>query len=195
MTGSGSALWYLSRGTGVVSLLLLTLVVVLGVLTRGGRPVPGLPRFAVAALHRNAALLSVVFLAIHVCTAIADPYVTIRWISAIVPFTATYHPLGLASGALSLDLILAVVVTSTARRFVGARVFRLVHWSVYAAWPVAVAHSLQMGPDITSGILLGLAVMCIVAVLVAVGWRIAATPASKSRPSNVAGVTRKKVAA
>ena len=56
------ALWYLDRGTGLVSLVLLTVVVALGVAARSGRPVFGLPGFVVQLLHRNAALLAVVFL-------------------------------------------------------------------------------------------------------------------------------------
>ena len=38
-----SALWYLGRGSGAVSLVLLTVVVALGIATRSGRPLPGLP--------------------------------------------------------------------------------------------------------------------------------------------------------
>ena len=34
---SGSALWYLSRATGVVTIVLLTIVVCLGVITAGRR--------------------------------------------------------------------------------------------------------------------------------------------------------------
>ena len=74
---TGTALWYASRATGVVTLVLLTAVVVLGMLVNRQGRLPGLPRFAVTGLHRNISLLSVVFLAIHVLTAIADPYVTI----------------------------------------------------------------------------------------------------------------------
>ena len=54
-----SALWYLGRGTGVVSLLLLTIVVILGIVTRSGRSVLGLPRFGLVALHRSASLMAV----------------------------------------------------------------------------------------------------------------------------------------
>ena len=46
------ALWYVGRGTGVVSLVLLTVVMVLGIGSRSGRPAFGLPRFGVVALHR-----------------------------------------------------------------------------------------------------------------------------------------------
>ena len=68
---SSTVLWYASRATGVVALLLLTAVMLLGLLvTRQGR-LPGLPRFAVTGLHRNLSLLAVVFVLVHVVTAVA----------------------------------------------------------------------------------------------------------------------------
>jgi len=74
---SSTALWYASRATGVVALLLMTAVVLLGLLvTRQGR-LPGLPRFAVTGLHRNLSLVAVVFVVLHVLTAVADSYVRI----------------------------------------------------------------------------------------------------------------------
>lgn len=170
MTG-GSALWFLSRGSGVVLLVLMTLAVVLGMLTRAGRPLPGLPRFAVAGLHRNVALLSVAFLVVHVATAVIDPYVSLHWVDTLVPFAAGYHPLAVGLGALASDLVLAMVLTSLLRRFIGRRLWRGVHWSAYAAWPVAVAHSLALGPDIGHGPLLWLPVACIGAAAAALGWR------------------------
>ena len=73
-----TALWYASRATGVVSLLLLTGVVLLGILVNRQGRLPGLPRFVVTGLHRNLSLLGVAFVAMHVVTAVLDPYVTIR---------------------------------------------------------------------------------------------------------------------
>jgi sulfoxide reductase heme-binding subunit YedZ len=168
---SGSALWYLSRGTGVVSLVLLTLVIVLGVLTRGGRPLPGFPRFAVAGLHRNASLLSVAFLAVHIATAVIDPYLSIGWLDTVLPFFSGYQPIWVGLGALSLDLMLAVVITSLLRQRIGHRVWRAVHFSVYASWPVALIHSFTLGPDIKAGLQLWLAVACVAATAAAIGWR------------------------
>ena len=42
-----TALWYASRATGVVTLVLLTAVVVLGMMVNRQGRLPGLPRFAV----------------------------------------------------------------------------------------------------------------------------------------------------
>jgi sulfoxide reductase heme-binding subunit YedZ len=180
----GSALWFLSRGSGVVLLVLTTVVVVLGVLTRAGRPLPGLPRFAVAGLHRNAALLCLVFLAVHVATAVVDPYVTLRWADAVLPLAGGYHPVAIGLGALALDLMLAMTATSLLRQVVGHRVWRAVHWSVYAAWPIAVAHSLALGPDVGHGALLWLTLGCVAATAAAAWWR-AYAPSGPARRQRV----------
>jgi hypothetical protein len=73
--GSG-ALWYVSRATGVVAMVLLAMVVVLGVVVSRRVRVPGLPRFAVAEPHRRVSLIAVVFLALHVLSAVTDPAAT-----------------------------------------------------------------------------------------------------------------------
>ena len=57
ITGS-TALWYASRATGVVSLLLLTAVVLLGVLVNRQGRLPGLPRFVLTGLHARARLIA-----------------------------------------------------------------------------------------------------------------------------------------
>ncbi|HWG65140.1 MAG TPA: ferric reductase-like transmembrane domain-containing protein [Streptosporangiaceae bacterium] len=168
-----TALWYASRATGVVSLILLTVVVVLGILVNRQGRLPGLPRFVVTGLHRNMSLLAVVFVAIHVVTAIADPYVSIKAVSAVVPFVSSYKPFWLGLGAVSFDLVLALILTSLARARMNRRVWRGIHWLAYAAWPVAFAHSLGSSTDLLHGGLLDLAVACALAVGAAVVWRMA----------------------
>ena len=174
MTGitSSTALWYASRATAVVTLLLLTAVVLLGILVNRQGRLPGLPAFAVTGLHRNISLLAVAFLAIHVVTAIADPYVTIGLAAAVLPFASAYKPLWLGLGAISLDLIAALIVTSLARARMGRRAWRAIHWAAYAAWPLAVVHSIGSSSDGRGGLVLGVLVGCVLAVAAALAWRL-----------------------
>jgi hypothetical protein len=130
-----TALWYASRATGVVCLVLLTVVVLLGILVNRQGRLPGLPRFAVTGLHRSISLLAVAFLAVHVITAVADKYVTIQLIAAVVPFTSSYLPFQMGLGAVALDLIAALIITSLLRARLGRRLWRGVHWLAYAALP------------------------------------------------------------
>ncbi len=175
-----AALWYASRATGVVALVLLTLVVVLGILvSRHGR-LPGLPRFAVTRLHRSVSLLAAAFVAVHVLTAIVDPYVSIGLAAAIVPLASSYLPLQIGLGAVALDLGAAVVVTSLLRARLGWRAWRAVHWLGYAAYPVAVLHSITSAKDLRAGGLLALTAACLAGVCAAIGYRLAA---ARTRPA------------
>src|ERR1700753_4242657 len=152
--------WYTSRATGVVALVLLTAVMVLGMLINRQGRLPGLPRFAVTNLHRNLSLMAVVFIVIHIVTAVLDGYVSIPLVSGIIPFTSGYEGFWLGLGAISFDLMLAPIVTSLIRGRLSRRVWKAVHWVGYASWPVAFAHSIGSSSDLQGGLLLGLAVLC-----------------------------------
>jgi sulfoxide reductase heme-binding subunit YedZ len=167
-----TALWYASRATGVVTMLLLTAVVVLGILVNRQGRIPGLPAFAVTGLHRNVSLLAVAFLVIHVVTAIVDPFVTIGLAAAVLPFASAYKPFWLGLGAISLDLIAALILTSLARARIGRRAWRGIHWLAYAAWPLAAVHSLGSSADARSGLVLGVLAGCVLATAAALAWRL-----------------------
>jgi sulfoxide reductase heme-binding subunit YedZ len=166
------ALWYLGRGTGVTSLVLLTIVVALGIASRSGRPMLGLPRFAVTEVHRSASLLAVTLLTVHVLTLLADPYAQLKLVDLVLPFVGTYRPLWLGLGTLAFDLILALVATSLLRQRLRLRAWRAVHWLAYAAWPVALLHGLGTGTDTGHLWLRAIAACCVALVLIAVGWRV-----------------------
>jgi sulfoxide reductase heme-binding subunit YedZ len=173
-------LWYLARGSGLVTLILLTVVVTLGIAQRSGRPLGGLPRFGVAAVHRNASLLSVAFLVIHILTLLADPYAQLRLINLVVPFTASYRPMWTGLGAVALDLLAALVVTGLLRHRIGLRRFRAIHWLAYAAWPIALAHGIGSGTDRGQLWLVGTTVLCAMVVVGAALWRVSASFAQTS---------------
>lgn len=168
-----SPLWYFSRGTGAVALVLLSFSVILGVTgTLRWRPSSRTPRFVVDGLHRNVSLLVVVLLAAHVLTAVLDPFAHLRLLDAFVPLASRYRPLWLGLGALALDLLLALVVTSLLRARLGLRAWRAVHWAAYACWPVAVLHGLGTGTDVRSTWLLALTAACAASVVAAVVMRL-----------------------
>jgi predicted ferric reductase len=141
-------LWYLNRSTGLVLLVALTASTALGVLALGGRSGRGLPRFVTQSLHRNLALVSVTLLAAHVVSAVADSFVDIRWWQAVVPVGASYQPLWLGLGTLSLDLMAVVVVTSLLRARMGHRAWHGIHLAAWACWLLAVGHGLGIGTDL-----------------------------------------------
>jgi predicted ferric reductase len=169
-------IWYTTRASGVVALILLTASVCLGVLTTTRFVTRRLPRFAVSELHGRISSIAMVFVLLHVVTAVFDTYVPIGLPATLVPFTSGYRPLPVALGTVSFDLLLAVTVTSILRRFLNAKLWRGVHWLVYASWPIAFAHGLLLGTDLRFGWMQIVSGACGAAVLGSIGWRLWANP-------------------
>jgi predicted ferric reductase len=172
-------LWYLSRATGTVSIVLLTTVLVLGALTAGRRS-RAVSQTVVVGLHRTLALGTSVFLLAHIATAVIETYVKIDWISAFVPFTAGYQPLWVGLGALAFDLILALVVTSLLRHRLSRRLWKGVHVLAFALWPMALVHGYAMGTA-NEPLLRAVPVLCAVVGGVSLVWRGLSTHADRSR--------------
>jgi sulfoxide reductase heme-binding subunit YedZ len=166
------AFWALGRASGVVLLLLMTVSMLLGLLTRSGRPLVRLPRFGVLLAHRNVALLSVVFLGVHVGSLLLDPYAQLRLVDVVVPFGAARSPIAVGLGTAALDLMVAIAITALLRRRLGHRVFQAVHWASYALWPIALLHGVTAGSDGRSLPFLGLSALTATAVAAAIVWRL-----------------------
>ena len=173
--GHGSAaLWYLTRATGLVSLILLSATVVLGTVASVGWTSDRWPRFLSQSVHRNLSLFSIVLIGVHVVTTIGDGYVPIGLADAVIPFRSAYRPIWVGLGAVAFDMLLAVGITSALRRRIGVAVWRGVHWLAYACWPIAVLHGLGSGSDARLPGAMLVFVVCVTAVAAAVAWRLAA---------------------
>ena len=182
---SSQLLWYTTRGAGAVSLVLLSVVVVLGLLARVRFETRGWPRFLSAAVHRDLALMTLVFLLLHIVTAVVDPFTHLGLVAALVPFGSYYRTVWLGLGTIAFELLIAIVATSLLRQHIGARVWRAIHWLAYLSWPVAVIHGIGTGTDGTAAWMLAIDIVCVVAVAAALLWRLVAAP-----PDPLAGERR-----
>jgi sulfoxide reductase heme-binding subunit YedZ len=120
------------------------------------------------AVHRSASLLAVAFLAVHILTAVVDPDAGVTLAAALLPIGPG---LWLVAGALSLELVAAVVVTSLVRHRLPYRTWRAIHWAAHAAWPLALAHGLGMGSDDGTWWVGAANVLCIAVMAGVLTWR------------------------
>lgn len=193
---SNNILWYTTRGAGAVTLVLLSTVVVLGILSTLRVQSQGWPRFLTTGLHRNLALMTLVFLVLHIVTAVVDPFTNLGWTAAFIPFASWYRTFWLGLGVISFELLLAIVVTSLVRGFLGHRAWRAIHWLTYAAWPVGVLHGIGTGTDTWSAWMLGITAACVAAVGMAIVLRLitpSPDPLADQRAAFRAGVDRREV--
>lgn len=190
---STQILWFATRGSGIVSLILFSAVACLGLLAVARAQSSAWPRFLTVQLHRNLALVSVAFLGLHIVTAVLDPFTSLGVIAAVVPLASSYRPLAVGLGVISVDLALAVVLTSLVRERIGQRTWRAVHWAAYGAWPLAVLHTITAGSDSLAPWMLGVTAACVLAVAACLLWRVT-TQTNRSRLAAVTAGTADPVA-
>ncbi len=169
---SSTSLWYATRASGLMTMILLTLTMVLGLVTTTRARARNWPGFAQQEIHRRISMIAVVFLAIHVLTSVLDTYVNIGMIAIVVPFTSVYGRFWVGVGANALDLMIAVIVTSLLRTRMRPGTWRAVHWLAYLSWPVALAHTFGMGTDAGELWVVALGVACVASVGIALWWRL-----------------------
>jgi methionine sulfoxide reductase heme-binding subunit len=165
-------LWYLMRASGLVALLLLTLALVAGIVNVKRFATPRWPRAVTALLHRNVALLAVVFLSLHVATAALDSYVAVGWLATVIPFSSEWDRLWVGFGTAAVDLMGAVVLTSLLRARLTYRVWKAVHWLAYATWPLAIVHGWAAGTDSGATWAQAVYALSLLSVMAAVAWRV-----------------------
>ncbi len=169
---SSTSLWYATRASGIMALILLTLTMLLGLTTTTRARARNWPGFAQQEMHRRISMIAVVFLGIHVVTSVLDTYVNISWAAIVVPFTSSYSRFWVGVGAVALDLMIAVFVTSLLRARMRPRTWRAVHWLAYLSWPVALVHTFGMGTDSREGWVILLGVACVASVGATLAWRV-----------------------
>jgi methionine sulfoxide reductase heme-binding subunit len=168
---SSTTLWYATRASGIVTIVLLTVTMILGITTTSRSRARNWPGFAQQELHRRISILAMAFLAIHVLTSLLDTYVHIGWLAIIVPFASAYGRFWVAMGTVALDLMVAVLLSSLLRSRIKARTWRGIHWLAYGCWPVALAHTFGLGTDAGEHWVMILGFLCVVSVGVALLWR------------------------
>ena len=167
---SDQILWFAARGAGIVSLLMLTASAAFGLITVTRFQAAGWPRLFNYEMHRRLSLLSVAFLATHIVAAILDPYLKLG-LTALIPFAASWRPVPMALGVISMYLVVALIATSLLRKHLGQRAWKLVHWTSYLMWPMALAHTVTAGTDALAPWMLVIEAVSIAIVAGAATWR------------------------
>jgi sulfoxide reductase heme-binding subunit YedZ len=135
----------------MLSFVLLTASVVLGLLLSNKASLKRWPRFAFEDVHRFVGLLAGAFILIHVGALLVDGYMPFSLANVLVPGTAPYRPLAVAAGVISAELLAALALANRYRRSLSYRIWRRTHYLNFAVWVLAFVHGLTAGTDTGSG--------------------------------------------
>ncbi len=160
--------WFLMRTTGTVALVSLTIAVVVGLI--GPRLSPP-ARLTTVTLHRVASATGTVLITGHVVFALVDQVVSIQVTDVIVPGTSAWERFGIGLGAVAIDLLAVIVLTSLIRSRM-PRTWRTVHLAAVPMWLAAWWHAVSVGTDAPSASGRALAVASIALVALALAIRL-----------------------
>jgi DMSO/TMAO reductase YedYZ heme-binding membrane subunit len=104
-------------------------------------------RIVAQAIHRAMALLAIAFLVTHIVLEVLEG--NARVVDAAVPFLDPHRTFYVGLGTIAGDLLVLIAATGIMRRrFTGNTrplLWRALHWTSYAAWPMAIVHGLMAG--------------------------------------------------
>jgi len=147
LTANTSAYWYMSRGAGMVSYLLLWGATAWGLVistkvAKGLVPAP----FAMG-LHEFLSLAALAFSALHALVLLGDRYIDFSLVGIIYPFAASYRPGWVGVGQLGFYLSAILTLSFYIRKTIGAKTWRKLHYLTFLAYGLVVVHGLTAGTD------------------------------------------------
>jgi DMSO/TMAO reductase YedYZ heme-binding membrane subunit len=139
--------WFTARASGFVSWGLLAASVLWGLAistkATAGRVRPNW----MLDLHRFLGGLATIFVVVHVSGIMLDSYVHFGPAEVLLPLASSWRPAAVAWGIVATYLLLAVELTSLARRRLPKRVWRGVHALAFPTFALATIHGLTAGTD------------------------------------------------
>ncbi len=176
------AYWYLSRASAVVAYLLLWFSVALGlgVTNKMARVWPGGP--TAVDLHQFASLLGFAFALFHALVLLGDRYIDYAIWNIAIPFgSLQYRPLPVGLGQVAFFLLVPVTLSFYARRWMGFRLWRTLHYGSFVVYLFITLHGLLAGTDTTTPWMLGLYIAAGVSVYLLLLYRILTAPKAKGQ--------------
>ena len=144
---AGAVAKFLLFYSGVFALVVLSATVAAGLLAADRIIMTPEARIRAQALHRATSLTGIAALANHIMLEILASRAGI--LDGLIPFLSARSTLFMGLGTLSSDLFVLIILTGVLRRRFSAggrpALWRWLHLTAYAAWPMAVLHGLLAG--------------------------------------------------
>jgi sulfoxide reductase heme-binding subunit YedZ len=139
--------WLVSRASGVLALVLISLAVLMG-LAMAARVLPrGRVTRAVLRVHEHVALAGLTAIVVHGLALLGDKWLHPGLADIAVPFAMTYRPSFTGLGIIAGYLALLVGPSFYARRRLGAGRWRKLHRASALVWVLGAVHTLGAGSD------------------------------------------------
>lgn len=143
--------WYIVRASALVGFLLLYVSVFAGTVSC----LPGIRKYFLRLRSLNfhcwISFQALLFSLIHGVSLLFHKFIPFNLADILIPFHASYEPLLVALGTISLYLMIILVATSYARKYISQKIWRTIHFLNIALYIFSIIHALYLGTDLKSG--------------------------------------------
>ena len=139
--------WLVARSAGLVAFGLLTLSVWLG-LGMSTRLLGPRRQKALLGLHRTLVWVGLSMLVLHVGALLLDPTLHFGLGSVLVPYVSAWKPGSVAMGVVAGWLSLMLAASFRARKWIGQKGWRRLHYASFGAFALSLGHALLVGTDL-----------------------------------------------
>ena len=139
--------WLLARVAGLSSYAALAIALLTGIAMRTAVLDWLGSNRAMRSLHEYTTVLWLPLGALHVLSLLLDSTARIGVVDVVLPFHSSYGTLAIGLGALSVDVLVAVTITSYLKRRMRKDVWLWIHRLAYAAFALIFLHSVLSGAD------------------------------------------------
>lgn len=140
--------WYISRSSAIFAYVFLWFSMILGLLLSNRLAKNWLGGRVTNEFHNFFSILGLLFSIIHAVILIGDSYLGLNLIDVLAPFgVSNYKPIWVGLGQISLYLWLILVVSFYIRKSLGNASWRMVHYSSFLLFVLALFHGIFSGSD------------------------------------------------
>ncbi len=147
---SSQVWWFVSRSSGIIAWVLLTLSVCWGLFVSTKAVAKATTPAWLLDLHRFLGGLAVSFTAVHLIGLWADSYVTFGWRELFVPMASEWKPGAVAWGIVAMYLLVAIELTSLGMKFLPRKLWRRIHHLSLPLYAMGTYHGIVAGTDRTN---------------------------------------------
>lgn len=181
-SGAGNqTAWYVIRGTGIIAFVLFTVSVVVGLLISTRSLPSGRPRVDLFEIHAFTSLLALGFVSVHALTLLLDNFVSFSAAQILVPFTSTYRPFAVSLGIVGMYTMAVVYGSFWARRYIGHKRWRTLHYASFAGFFIVALHGMLSGADSHTAWMFVVYALCIASVLALTAKRVLSMQALRAQ--------------
>lgn len=177
----GAGAWMLSRATGLLAYVALSIDVIVGLLVSTRSADRLVPRGQLVDIHGWLSPLALALVLAHGGVLLADDYVRFDVIDLFVPFAASRWPLAVGIGVLAGYLVLVVYLSFGLRKRIGAALWRRLHYLSFVAFVLVTLHAIAVGSDRAHPWFASIYVVSLLAVALLLGVRIKRARAACAR--------------